>query len=122
MSNLRKYRTTKMDVNAIDLEELIKDDEEMKSAVATLQKTIQSTTAYSPSYCRRLAFALLVGIIPERHAYDVFKYATSTIYYGICSHIIHTMTCDGMTESEIRYTKKERDDNSSYTTTIKALW
>lgn len=121
MSNLRKYRTTEMNVNAIDLEELIKDDEEMKSAVATLQNTIQKTTDYSPSYSRRLAFALIVGIIPDRYAYEVFRY-TSAIYHGVCSYIINTMTCDGMTETEARIAKNQRKDMGSYTTTIKALW
>ena len=122
MSNLRKYRTTQMNVNAIDLEELIKDDEEMKSAVATLQKTMQNTTEYSPSYCRRLAFALIVGIIPDRHACDVFRYATSSIYHGVCSSIINTMMCDGMTEKEVRITQNQRRDSGPYTTTIKELW
>lgn len=121
MSNLRKYRTTQMDVNAIDLEELIKDDEEMKSAVATLQKTMQQATEFSPSYCRRLAFALIVGIIPEKHAYDVFR-DQSQIYHGVCCYIIHTMTCDGMTEAEVRITQNQRKDSGPYTTTIKELW
>lgn len=121
MSKLRKYRTTKMDVNAIDLEELIKDDEEMKSAIATLQKTIQKTTEHSPSYCRRLAFALLVGIIPEKHAYDVFRDVCPR-YRGVCSYIISTMTCDGMTEAEERYTRNQRIECGSYTTTIQELW
>lgn len=121
MSNLRKYRTIEMDVNAIDLEELIKDDEEMKSAVATLQKTMQRTTEYSPSYCRRLAFALLVGIIPEKHAYEVFK-DSCQVYHGICYYIINTMTCDGMTEEEVRITENKRRSYSHYTTTIDELW
>ena len=121
MSNLRKYRTTEMDVNAIDLEELIKDDDEMKSAVATLQKAMENTTEYSPSYCRRLAFALIVGIIPERHAYDVFK-DVFPIYRGVCSYIINTMVCDGMTEKEMHMTIKSRNDCGSYNTTIKDLW
>lgn len=121
MSNLQKYITTQMDVNAIDLEELIKDDEEMKSAVATLQKEMQQVTEFSPSYCRRLAFALLVGIIPERHAYDVFR-NSSAIYHGVCCYIIHGMTCDGMTEKEVRITQNQRKDSGPYTTTIKELW
>ena len=121
MSNLRKYKTIKMNVNAIDLEELIKDDEEMKSAVATLQKTMQHSTDYSPSYCRRLAFALIVGIIPERYAYEAFK-DTCEIYFGVCSSIINGMACDGMTEKEVRITENHRRDNGSYTATIKALW
>lgn len=121
MSNLRKYRTIVMDVNAIDLEGLIKDDEEMKSAVATLQHTMEKTTEYSPSYCRRLAFAFLVGIIPEKYAYDVFRH-TTPIYHGVCSYIINTMTCDGMTEKELRITANQRRDCGSYNTTIKDLW
>lgn len=120
MSNLRKYRTTEMNVNAIDLEELIKDDEEMKSAIATLQKTMQHSTEFSPSYCRRLAFALLVGIIPNRYVYEVFK-DSCEIYHGVCSYIINTMTCDGMTEKEMRITQNQRRDCGSYTSTIKAL-
>jgi hypothetical protein len=110
-----------MNVNAIDIEELIKDDEEMKSAVATLQKAMQNTTEYSPSYCRRLAFALLVGIIPDKHACDVFRYATPT-YHGVCSFIISTMTCDGMTEAEAYHAKRQREDCGPYMTTIQALW
>lgn len=121
MSNLLKYRTMEMNVNAIDLEELIKDDDEMKSAVATLQNTMQKSTEYSPSYCRRLAFALLVGIIPDRYAYCVFKDAFPT-YRDVCSYIINTMTCDGMTEQERRYTESQRRDAGPYTTTIKELW
>lgn len=121
MSNLRKYRTIVMDVNAIDLEELIKDDEEMKSAVATLQKAMQQATEFSPSYCRRLAFALIVGIIPEKHAYEVFR-DQCQVYHGVCCYIINTMTCDGMTEKEVRITQNQRRDSGSYTTTIKELW
>lgn len=121
MSNLQKYRTIEMNVNAIDLEELIKDDEEMKSAVATLQKAMQQATEFSPSYCRRLAFALIVGIIPEKHAYEVFK-DSCQVYHGVCSYIINTMTCDGMTETELRITANQRRDCGSYTTTIKELW
>lgn len=121
MSNLRKYRTTEMNVNAIDLEELIKDDDEMKSAVATLQNAMQQATEYSPSYCRRLAFALITGIIPEKYAYEVFRY-TCEIYHGVCSFIINAMTCDGMTEKEVRISENQRRDCGSYTTTIQALW
>lgn len=121
MSNLRKYRTMEMNVNAIDLEELIKDDDEMKSAVATLQNAIKNATEYSPSYCRRLAFAFLVGIIPEKYAYDVFRDICPT-YNGVCSYIISTMTCDGMTEVEMRYTKKQREGCGTYNTTIQELW
>lgn len=121
MSKLRKYRTTEMDVNAIDLEELIKDDEEMKSAIATLQKEIEEITEYSPSCCRKLAFALLVGIIPEKHAYDVFRDVCPT-YRGVCSYIIKTMTCDGMTEIEKNFAKNQRKEIGSYITTIQELW
>ena len=121
MSNLRKYRTTKMNLNAIDLEELIKNDDEMKSAVETLQKTIQNTTEYTPSYCRRIAFALIVGIIPEEYAYNVLK-DVYPIYRGICSNIINTMTCDGMTEKEYSMVLSNRNLCGEYTTTIQALW
>ena len=121
MSNLRKYRTTEMDVNAIDLEELIKDDEEMKSAVATLQHTMERTTEYTPSYCRRLAFAFLVEIIPEKYIYEVFR-NPSTIYHGVCCYIINGMTCDGMTEKEMRITANQRRECGSYNTTIRELW
>lgn len=120
MSKLRKYRTTKMNLNAIDLEELINDDDEMKSAVATLQKTIQNTTAYTPSCCRRIAFALIVGIIPETHAYEVLKDVCPT-YRGICSNIINTMTCDGMTEKEHSIILSNRNLFGEYTTTIQEL-
>lgn len=120
MSNLRKYRTMEMNVNAIDLEELIKDDDEMKSAVTTLQKAIKNATEYSPSYCRRLAFAFLVGIIPETYAYDVFRDICPT-YRGVCAYVINTMTCDGMTEVETRYTKRQREDCGAYNTTIQKL-
>ena len=120
MSKLRKYRTIKMNVNAIDLEELIKDDDEMKSAVETLQKTIQNTTEYTPSYCRRIAFALIVGIIPEAYAYNVLKDA-STTYRCVCSNIINTMTCDGMTEKEYRMSLSNRNLYGEYTTTIQEL-
>ena len=120
MSKLRKYRTMKININAIDLEELIKDDDEMKSAVATLQKTIQNTTEYTPSCCRRIAFALIVGIIPEEYAYNVLK-DVHPIYRGICSNIINTMTCDGMTEKEHRMVLSNRNLCGEYTTTIQAL-
>lgn len=120
MSKLRKYRTMKMNLNAIDLEELIKDDDEMKSAVETLQKTIQNTTEYTPSCCRRIAFALIVGIIPEEYAYNVLK-DVSTTYHGVCSSIINTMTCYGMTEKEYRMALSNRNFLSEYTTTIQAL-
>lgn len=121
MSKLRKYRTMKMNLNAIDLEELIKDDDEMKSAVATLQKTLQNTTEYTPSYCRRIAFAWIVGIIPEMYVYNVLTDATPT-YRCICSGIINTMTCDGMTEKEHRMALSNRNLCGEYTTTIQALW
>ena len=121
MSNLRKYRTIKMNLNAIDLEELIKDDDEMKSAVATLQKTIQNTTEYTPSYCRRIAFAWIVGIIPETYVYGVLK-DVNPIYRGVCSSIINTMTCDGMTEKEHRMALSNRNLCGEYTKTIQALW
>lgn len=121
MSNLRKYRTMEMNVNSIDLEELIKDDDEMKSAIATLQNTMQQVTEFSPSYCRRLAFALIVGIIPDKYAYDVFR-DQCQVYHGVCSYIINTMTCDGMTEKEMRITQNQRRDCGLYTTTIQELW
>ena len=121
MSKLRKYKTMEMNLNAIDLEELIKDDDEMKSAVATLQKTIQNTTAYTPSYCRRIAFAWIVGIIPETCAYDVLKDVFPT-YRSVSSNIINTMTCDGMTEEEHRMALSTRNLCSEYTTTIQELW
>ena len=120
MSKLRKYRKMKMNLNAIDLEELIKDDDEMKSAVETLQKTIQNTTEYTPSYCRRIAFAWIVGIIPETYAYIVLKDA-STTYSGVCSNIINTMTCYGMTEKEYRMALSNRNLYGEYTTTIQEL-
>ena len=120
MSKLRKYRTMKMNLNAIDLEELIKDDDEMKSAVETLQKTIQNTTEYTPSYCRRIAFAWIVGIIPETYAYIVLK-DVSTTYCGVCSSIINTMTCYGMTEKEHRMALSNRNFYGEYTTTIQKL-
>ena len=121
MSKLRKYKTMKMNLNAINLEELIKDDDEMKSAVETLQKTLQNTTEYTPSYCRRIAFALIVGIIPETYAYNVLTDATPT-YRSICSSIINTMTCDGMTEKEYRMVLSNRNLCGEHTTTIQALW
>lgn len=121
MSKLREYRTTEMDLNRLDIEELIKDDEEIKSAITTLQNAIQNATYYSPSYCRRLAFAFIIGIIPERYAYEVFKDISSS-YHGICSYIINTMTCDGMTETEMRFTEKKRRECGSYTTTVHDLW
>lgn len=120
MSKLRKYRTIEMNLNAIDLEELIKDDDEMKSAVETLQKTLQNTTEYTPSYCRRIAFALIVGIIPETYVYNVLTDVSIT-YRGICSSIINTMTCDGMTEKEHRMALSNRNLYGEYTTTIQAL-
>lgn len=120
MSKLRKYRTMKMNLNAIDLEELIKDDDEMRSAVETLQKTIQNTTEYTPSYCRRIAFALIVGIIPETYAYDVLK-DVSTTYRGVCSSIINTMTCYGMTEKEYSMALSNRNLCGEHTTTIQEL-
>ena len=120
MSKLRKYRTMKMNLNAIDLEELIKDDDEMKSAVETLQKTIQNTTKYTPSCCRRIAFAWIVGIIPETYAYTVLK-DVSTTYRGVCSNIINTMTCYGMTEKEYRMALSNRNFCGEHTTTIQEL-
>lgn len=120
MSKLRKYRTIKMNLNAIDLEELIKDDDEMKSAVATLQKTIQNTTAYTPSCCRRIAFAWIVGIIPETYIYNVLTDVSQT-YRCICSNIINTMMCDGMTEKERRIALSNRNLCGEYTTTIQAM-
>lgn len=121
MSKLRKYRTMEINLNAIDLEELIKDDDEMKSAVETLQKTLQNTTEYTPSYCRRIAFAWIVGIIPETYVYDVLTDVTQT-YRSVCSSIINTMTCDGMTEKEHRMALSNRNLCGEYTTTIQALW
>lgn len=121
MSKLRKYKTMKMNLNAIDLEELIKDDDEMKSAVATLQKTLQNTTEYTPSCCRRISFACIVGIIPEQYICDVLKDVCPT-YRGICSSIINTMTCDGMTEKEHRVALSNRNLYSEYTTTIQEIW
>lgn len=121
MSNLRKYRTIKMNLNAIDLEELIKDDEEMKSAVATLQKAIQNTTEYTPSCCRRIAFAWIVGIIPEKYSYDVLTDVSPTYRSVFCS-IINTMICDGMTEKERSIALSNRDFYGEDTTTIQELW
>ena len=121
MSKLRKYRTMKINLNAIDLEKLIKDDDEMKSAVETLQKTLQNTTEYTPSCCRRIAFAWIVGIIPDRYVYNVLT-DVSTSYRCVCSSIINTMTCDGMTEKEYRMALSNRNLCGEYTTTIQTLW
>lgn len=121
MSNLRKYKTMEMDFNRLDVEEIIKDDEELKDAVAKLQNTLKSTTTYLNGTCRRLAFAMLLDIIPRNYIHHVMS-RSGPIYTGVCATYIRRMSCDGMTDEEVKDLKYARDGTKPYITTIKEFW
>lgn len=121
MVRLRHYRNLRINFNYIDVEEIIKDDNKMLDAMARVQSELKSKTRYSNTECRKLAFMLITGIIPDRLSSSYITNDADS-YSGPMAHLKRNMIVEGMNEEEKDNVRRRREINGDDYGCIQYLW
>jgi len=121
MVKLRYYRNLRINFNYLDVEEIIKDDNKMLDAVASVQSELKSKTRYSNTECRKLAFMLITGIIPDKLASSYITNDEDS-YTGPMSYLKRNMIVEGMNDEEKEYVRRIHEINGDDYGRIQHIW
>ena len=121
MVRLRHYKEMRVNFNYLDVEEIIKGDNKMLDAMARVQSELKSKTRYSNTECRKLAFMLITGIIPDRLASSYIS-NDSDSYIGPMAHLIRNMIVEGMDDEEKDYVRRRHEMNGDDYGRVGYIW
>lgn len=121
MVRLRHYKEMRLNFNYLDVEEIIKGDNKMLDAMARVQSELKSKTRYSNTECRKLAFMLITGIIPDKLAPSYISNDEDS-YTGPMAYLIRNMIVEGMNDEDKEYVRRRHEMNGDDYGRIQYIW